>query len=158
MSLPDLRALLALLASADVRFVVVGGIALGLHGYVRTTEDLDIVPDPDPTNLERLCRLLEEQRATLLLAPARRFGGREAWMLRRGRNLSLTTAQGDLDVIRTLPGVPSYEELRADAERYDVDGVTIAVASATRLIAMKQARGSEQDRADVEALRALGET
>jgi hypothetical protein len=157
MSLPDLRALLASLAEAGVEFVVVGGIALGLQGYVRATADLDIVPAPDTANLDRLCQLLEAQKATLLLAPSRRFGSREGWLLRRGRNVSLTTPHGDLDVIRTLPGVPPYESLAADADRYEVDGLTVAVASPDRLIEMKSARGSQQDHADIEALRAIGD-
>jgi hypothetical protein len=158
MSLPDLRALLALLAGADVEFVVVGGIALGLHGYIRTTADLDIVPGPDPANLDRLCALLQAEEARLLLAPSRRFGGREAWMLRRGRNVSLTTRLGDIDVIRTLPGVPDYATLFADADRFVIEGMTVIVASPGKLIEMKQARNSDQDRADVAALRRLGGT
>jgi predicted nucleotidyltransferase len=153
MSLPDLRALLTTLADASVQFVVVGGIALGLHGHVRTTADLDIVPDPDPANLDRLCALLEAEQATLLLAPSRRFAAREGWMLRRGRNVSVTTRHGDLDVIRAIPGVPSYDELLEDAERYDVDGLTVIVASPSKLIEMKQARNNAQDRADIAALR-----
>jgi hypothetical protein len=156
MTLPDLRRLLAALAEAHVEFVVVGGIAVGLQGYVRTTEDLDIVPNPDAANLDRLCELLEGQEARLLLAPARRFGSREAWMLRRGRNVSVTTSSGDLDIIRTLPGVPDYGTLAAGADRYDVDGLTVVVASPAQLIAMKQARGSEQDHADIAALRDAG--
>ena len=41
------------------------------------------------------------------------------------------------------------------ADRFEVDGMTIVVASPAQLTAMKQARGSAQDRADVEALRSL---
>jgi hypothetical protein len=151
----DLRRLFAALIEAKVDFVVIGGIALGLHGFVRATQDLDIVPDPDPANLDRLCRVLEAEHATLLLNPSRRFGSREAWMVRRGRNVSISTPHGDLDVVRTLPGVPEYATLLADAERYDVDGLTITVASHDRLTEMKQARGSAQDAADIEALQVL---
>ena len=50
--------LLLALGDADVRFVVIGGIAVGVHGYVRATEDLDIVPDPEAENLTRLSSLL----------------------------------------------------------------------------------------------------
>jgi hypothetical protein len=157
MTLADLRGLLTALAAADVEFVVVGGVAVGLHGYVRTTEDLDIVPNPESANLDRLCALLEREDAKLLLAPERHFGARAAWMLRRGRNVSLTTRLGDMDVIRTLPGVPDYDVLLSDAERYEIDGLTVVVASPARLIEMKQARGSKQDEADIDALRALDE-
>jgi hypothetical protein len=76
MTLPDLRALLATFAEGQVDYVVIGGMALVLHGGMRATEDLDIVPDPDPANLDRLCRTLERVDASLLLNPARRFGQR----------------------------------------------------------------------------------
>jgi len=52
--------LLLALRDAEVRFVVIGGIAVGVHGYVRATKDLDIVPDPRPENLTRLASLLRE--------------------------------------------------------------------------------------------------
>jgi len=39
--------LLLALRHASVRFVVIGGVAVGVHGYVRATKDLDIVPDPE---------------------------------------------------------------------------------------------------------------
>ena len=155
MSLPDLRALLATLSDAGVEFVVIGGIAVGLHGAIRTTEDLDIVPDPAPENLDRLCAALEADGAMLLLAPSRRFGAREAWRLRRGSNLSLTLRHGDVDIVRDLTGVPDYASLLAEAERFDLEGLTVTVASPGQLIQMKLARGSAQDAADVEALRAL---
>lgn len=70
----------------------------------------------------------------------------------RGRNLTLTTRLGDIDVVQRLPGVPSYAELAADAQDATIGGVPIAVASRAHLIAMKQARGSAQDRADLERL------
>jgi hypothetical protein len=155
MTLPDLRSLLATFAEGGVEYVVIGGIALGLHGGIRTTEDLDIVPNPDPANLDRLCHVLEAIDASLLLNPARRFGSREAWMMQRGRNVSLTTRHGDLDIVRALPGIPDYTVLAHGAERYDVGGVVVLAASPAQLIAMKLARGSAQDQADVETLRML---
>jgi len=51
------------LARADVRFVIIGGIAVGVHGYVRATRHLDIVPDPDRANLVQLAHLLAEINA-----------------------------------------------------------------------------------------------
>lgn len=52
--------LLVALTRADIRFVIIGGIAVGVHGYVRATKDLDIVPDPDRGNLVRLAHLLAD--------------------------------------------------------------------------------------------------
>jgi hypothetical protein len=155
MTLPNLHALLAVLSEAGVEYVVIGGVAVAVHGHIRATEDLDIVPNPDSENLDRLCRVLENEEAMLLLKPSRRFGAREGWALRRGSNISLTTRHGDVDVVGRLAGVPDYSTLLEDAERYDVGGITLVVASRARIMQMKQVRDSAQDRADIEALRML---
>ena len=63
MTPPDavrLRELLARLTEADVRFVLVGGLAVNAWGYLRATRDVDFVPDPAPENLARLDSLLTE--------------------------------------------------------------------------------------------------
>ncbi|MDX6623612.1 MAG: hypothetical protein QOE75_1544 [Solirubrobacterales bacterium] len=52
--------LLRRLSDAEVRFVLVGGLAVNAWGYLRTTRDVDVVPDPAPENLERLNALLVE--------------------------------------------------------------------------------------------------
>jgi len=54
----DIRGILAELIREGIDFLVIGGVAVGFLGYVRATKDVDIVPDPDPANLERLTRLL----------------------------------------------------------------------------------------------------
>jgi hypothetical protein len=46
--------LMEALVADEVRFILIGGLAVGVHGVVRATRDMDIVPDPDPANLERL--------------------------------------------------------------------------------------------------------
>jgi len=61
----DLRSLLEVLDAEGIRFVVIGGVAVGAHGYVRGTEDLDLVPDPDPANLDRLTDALTKLESTL---------------------------------------------------------------------------------------------
>ena len=73
MSAFDLRALLACLHEHDVRFVVIGGVAVGAHGYVRGTEDLDLVPDPDPQNLARLVEAMAHLESTLPTVAGRPF-------------------------------------------------------------------------------------
>jgi hypothetical protein len=88
----DLRALLDALHQREVRFVVIGGLAVAAHGYVRATEDLDIVPDPDRENLRRLSNALVDLEATLPLDGDRPFEpARHDAALRRGRNLTLLT-------------------------------------------------------------------
>jgi hypothetical protein len=155
--LPDLAGLVRVLGDYGVEFVVIGGVAVAAHGYVRATEDLDLVPDPDRDNLDRLGNALVSIDARLMSDPRRELGPAERPALYQGRNLTLTTRLGDLDVVQRLPGVPDYAALVGDAEQSSIGGVAIAICSRAHLIAMKAARGSAQDNADLEALRSPGD-
>jgi hypothetical protein len=152
--LPDLAGLLAVLDAGGVRFVVIGGVALGAHGHIRATEDLDIVPDPARENLDRLGNALVKLDARLAANHSRGIDAALRAALYRGRNLTLTTRLGDLDVVQRLPGVPAWNELVAEATRITLAGTPLAVCSRAHLIAMKRARSSLQDQADIEALEA----
>jgi hypothetical protein len=151
---PDLAGLLRALHAGGVRFVAVGGIAVSAHGPVRATEDLDIVPDSERENLDRLANVLVGLDARLVLDPSRLIGPDERSALYRGRNLTVTTSLGDLDIVQRLPGVPGYQELAQDAQATTLAEVPLHVCSRPALIAMKRARGSAQDLADIELLEA----
>jgi hypothetical protein len=150
--LPDLAALLAALEGGDVQFVVIGAVAVGAHGHIRATQDLDIVPEPRHDNLDRLGNVLVALDARLSADRQRGIDPELRQALYAGRNLTLTTRLGDLDIVQRLPGVPPWSALIADAERTTLGEVPLAVCSRSHLIAMKQARGSLQDQADVAAL------
>lgn len=150
---PRLGELLRRLVEADVRFVVVGGVAVIGWGYVRATEDIDIVPHPDDENLERLAGLLEELGGKVkvqdqLLAPS------AIGVFLRARDKALIpTELGAVDVLQGIPQIPSFEKLVATAEDAEVEGVTVRVCSLRDLIAMKQAADRPADRLDLDALR-----
>lgn len=77
--------------------------------------------------------------------------------------LRLVTSEGPIDVLTDLPGLASYEELRADARRAGFgDGTEFTIASKASLEAAKEAIAGEADPArrgrdagDLEELRAL---
>jgi hypothetical protein len=149
----DLRALLACLHGHDVRFVVIGGVAVGAHGYVRGTEDLDLVPDPDPSNLARLVEALAELDSTLPTVEGRPFDpATDASVIRRGGNVTADTKFGGLDVVQRARGVPGYSDLKRDAVESELLGIPVRVCSLARLRAMKEAQDRTQDRADLENL------
>ena len=150
--LPDLAGLLAALHDGDVRFVVIGAVALGAHGHIRATQDLDIVPEPRHDNLDRLGNVLVELDARLSADLRRGIDAELRHALYAGANLTLTTKIGDLDVVQRLPGVPSWPALVADAEQTTLGDVPLAVCPREHLIAMKRARDTLQDQADVAAL------
>lgn len=146
----DLRSLLAVLHGHGVSFVVIGGVAVGAHGFIRATEDLDLVPDPDPDNLLRLIHALEKLEATLPTVGGRPFqAASDGGVVRRGGNVTANTKFGGLDILQRARGVPGYSQLANDAVETDLLGVPVLVCSLTRLREMKQAQDREQDRADL---------
>jgi len=72
--------------------------------------------------------------------------------LRQTQMLTLTTREGDIDLLVNPDGSPDYATLRRRADRMDLDGLTVAVASIEDLIAMKRAAGRPQDLVDLESL------
>ena len=152
MSPLDIPGLLRALARDDVDYVLIGAAALAAHGPVRATEDVDIVPDPDPENLRRLGNVLVSLEARLAGALDRPIGPEERVSLAQGRNLTLETVLGGLDVIQNLPGVPAYRDLARNAVLLELFEVPVAVCSRQHLRAMKLARASHRDLADIEDL------
>lgn len=149
----DLRALLATFHERDVRFVVIGGVAVGAHGFIRGTEDLDLVPDPDPENLNRLTAVLAELESTLPTADDRPFDpATDAGVIRRGGNVTAMTKFGGLDVVQRAQGVPSYSQLVADAVESNLLGIPVLVCSLKSLREMKRAQSRTQDLLDLENL------
>lgn len=57
---PDFSEFLRLLNANEVRYLLVGGYAVGYHGYVRATADMDILVARDEENAQRLVDILQE--------------------------------------------------------------------------------------------------
>ena len=151
----DPTRLLGALVDRRVDFVVIGGVAAVLHGSARNTFDLDICFASDPDNLEALGSTLVGLRAQLRgVSEAVPFMP-DAAALRRVEVLTLTTTAGDLDVLRAPSGAPRYDVLRGHADRFDVGGFEVRVASIEDLIAMKTAAGRAKDLGDIEELEAI---
>jgi hypothetical protein len=149
----DLRSLLEVLSKRDIDFVVIGGVAVGAHGYPRATADLDLVPNPDPENLDRLIAALDSLDATLPTVDGRPFDvAADAGVVRRGGNVTTNTKFGGLDIVQLARGVPTYSMLSQDAVESDLLGVPVRICSLSRLREMKQAQGRTQDLADLENL------
>lgn len=152
-SAPSFDDLLIRLARADVRFVVIGGLALGSWGVVRGTKDCDIVPDPAPDNLDRLAVLATELGGHVQLGDSLLGSERSiAALLRQGERALIATRMGDLDVVQDLEGVQPYSALREQAIDVEIGGATIAICSLDHLRAMKRAAGRPRDLVDLDDL------
>lgn len=142
----DAAAILRALDESGVDFVVIGGLAVQTHGHIRTTQDLDLVPEPSPANLGRL-------REALSALGARRVGASEPERIEIPREgvLELDTDAGGVDVHLDPPGAVPYPELRTRALEIQLDTL-VPVAGLDDLISMKRASGRPIDRSDIGAL------
>lgn len=153
--------LIAALDRAGVDYVVVGGVAVLLRGVIRTTVDLDLALRLTTPNVTAALDVLTAHGLRPRLpVPMQQFADeptRQQWV--RERNLVAFTmvdpgdARTEVDLLATIP--VAYEELSGAADRLDVLGVAVNVASVPHLIALKEHAGRTRDLADVEALRAL---
>jgi hypothetical protein len=143
--------LLRALRDHRVDFLVIGGIAVAAHGYVRATKDVDIIPNPERDNLERLWAALVALEARPDLGDLRAAEmpvDLDLEALAAGCNCFLQTVHGRLDVMQFVEGARSYDRLRADAIVKD----GIAYVGVDDLVAMKQAAGRDLDHIDIRAL------
>ena len=152
--------LLLALTGAQVEFIVIGGMAVGIHGFVRATKDLDIVPDPSPENLRRLARVLVKIEAQHVgigdFSPDEfPYDPTDPVQLAEGANFRLETNHGPLDVMQWVAGIKTdlaYTELEPQAPTVRFRDTQIRVCGLDHLRAMKRAAGRPQDLADLERL------
>ena len=155
--LVDAREMLRGLHRHETQFIVFGALAMLFYGYVRTTEDLDIVVAPGGENLDRVADWLISIDAMLKLSPQRQFGPRERWGLHKGSNATVLTSLGQVDVVQRLPGLPDWATLVEEAEVYEVEGQMLRVMNRSTWAELKRRRGSPQDLADIDAIERLAE-
>jgi hypothetical protein len=154
---PLLRAdqILKTLLDADVRFVLIGGLASQVHGSPSLTGDVDICFALDRDNLERLSGALASlaavRRGTVegFRAPLDRRA------LRAGDVFTLSTRFGDLDLLAHPDPQLDFETLQGRSIAAEILGVHVRVASLEDLMAMKRAAGRPKDRIELEILGAL---
>jgi predicted nucleotidyltransferase len=147
----DAERILRALAKHDVDYVLIGGLAVQTHGHVRTTNDADLIPAPEPANLERLAAVLRELEAKVLNAGEEETAI-DARMLPRATIWQFATRDGGIDVMHEVPGGRPFAELRARALEVRLGDIEVPVVDLDDLIRMKLARGRPVDLADVAAL------
>lgn len=150
----DVERLLTALVAFGVEFVVVGGIAVVLHGRQRATFDLDICYDRSQHNARALLRALNALHATLrgdaTFPP-------DVRALPLGDVFTFRTEAGNLDCLAAPDGTTGFDDLAPNAVIADLGGCSVRLTSLDDVIRMKEASGRKpnrgKDRDDLEALR-----
>lgn len=147
---PDLKALLGPLVRNGVDFVVIGGIAGFARGSSFVSFDLDVVYARDRANVKRLVAALREIGVRLRGAPVDLEFVLDERTIENGSNFTFITPHGDFDVLGDVAGVNGYDALMETAQRMDIGGFEVWVASIDSLIAMKRAADRPKDRSMLE--------
>lgn len=145
------------LTSAEVEFVMIGGMAGRVHGSPTVTNDLDICYRRTKSNCERLATTLQALHAKLRDLPADLPFPVDAKAIWQGDNFTFVTDAGFLDCLASPEaGAPTaFEDLQRNAQQLTMAGFTILVCSLHDLIRMKEAAGRKKDLIEVEILRAV---
>jgi hypothetical protein len=146
----DFRDCIAALNTHKVTFILVGAYAVGWHGVLRATGDIDFLYEQSEANVARLCAALIGFGAPMSLVDP-------AWLMSREPITQIGIAPLRIDFIAGLSGV-SFDEVDAGAISTELDGVPLRVISFEHLVRNKKSSGRAKDRADVRHLEQLART
>ncbi|HEU0188724.1 MAG TPA: hypothetical protein VFQ97_01890 [Gallionella sp.] len=150
--------LLCALSEGQVRYVLVGGLAVQLHGYMRSTFDIDLVLAMDDGNLTRFIEVAKQHglkpSIPVPIDSLRNAEQIEQWYREKGMLAFALrepqTGGGVVDVL-VRPEVP-FEQLMENAVVGQLLGKQVWIASIDDLLMMKRIANRPKDRLDIEAL------
>ena len=141
---PDFKEFLKLLKEYNVRYLLIGGYAVGYHGYARATEDMDIWVAIHPDNAQKIVTVLKvfgfdlpELKPELFL--------REKQIIRMG------IPPVKLEIGTSISGV-DFDECYQGRVVDELDGVEVNLIDLENLKKNKKASGRLKDLADLEKL------
>jgi hypothetical protein len=148
------------LNKARIKYLLIGGVALVLHGIVRLTADIDLLISLEKDNVARFIeamkklgfkpRLNEDPEG--LADPKRRA----LWAKRNMKAFSFIHKKDDYKIIDVLiETVVPFEDAYGRRKKIKADGINIDVLSLKDLISLKKASAREQDMNDIRMLEGL---
>ena len=162
MKLASLEAIVKALNDGSVRYLVAGGLAVSAHGYVRATQDVDLVIALDPNNIQRAFEMLAKLGyRPLVPITAEQFADaelRHQWIRDKGMRVlnffSDRHREMSLDVFVAEPFDFGHEYEQA-VQGDIAPGLGVRFVSIPALIAMKESAGRPRDLDDIEHLRLI---
>lgn len=143
-----------------VKYILVGGIAVNLHGYLRATVDLDILVDMKDANLEKVVKILRKHNYRVK-QPVDPMGIadkeiRKDWIKNKGMkafNFYKESEMKEVDIIIDSP--VSYSAAKKNFQRIKVGDIILPVIGIDDLIKMKKKPARDIDKVDIERLRKI---
>lgn len=148
---PDFLDLLEALLAANARFMIVGGYAVGIHGYPRATKDLGVWVEASDDNAPRVMKALKDLGAPL-------SGLTEDELRSPGVGLQIGVAPGRIDILSKISGVEFAQAWPQRLETPFFGRLVCPVLGLADLLTNKRASGRPQDVADVAALERISRT
>lgn len=140
----DFKEFLQLLNSHQVKYLLIGGYAVGYYGYPRATGDMDIWVAISPQNAESLVAVLKEFGFAVPDLSIELF-------LKKEQIIRMGIPPMRLEILTTISGV-SFEECYAERTIDVIDGVKINFINLSHLKINKKASGRHKDINDLENL------
>lgn len=155
----DPECIFRVLADHAVDYVLIGGLAAVVHGSPAMTNDADIVPRRESSNLENLADALRflEARLRVVDSPDGVAFDPHPALLDSMAMLNMTTQCGDLDLTFTPAGISDYDALVAASIEFELAGCAVKVAALIDIIRSKEAANRPKDHATLPILRALAD-
>jgi len=158
----SIEAIVSALNRANVRYLIVGGLAVVAHGYVRLTADIDLVLDLEAGNVARALPALKQlgyrPRAPVQLEEFADPQKRAEWVRDKGLTVfSLYSAEHVATEVDLFVEAPlDFEAAYAAAAAMEVaPGLVATFVGLSDLLRLKRQAGRTQDRLDIEQLEAL---
>ncbi len=140
----DFREFLKLLAKHKIKYLIVGGYAVGFHGYPRYTKDLDIWIKPEKKNAEKILKLLDD------------FGfGKTGISIddlnSEGKFILLGNPPNRIDIVTSCDGI-EFDECYSKKVKVKFGKININFIDLENLKKNKKAVNRAQDIADIKNL------
>jgi len=140
----DMKELLRLFEEHGVRYTLVGGHAVNYYGYVRTTQDMDLLVSPTAGNAQRIM-------GALIAFGFGRAGIPQELFERDGGAVHLGVEPNRIDILTSLKGV-SNTRIFKRSEVVEVDGIAVNIISLDDLLQVKRCSDRPRDLADADEL------
>ncbi len=147
-----------LLNARSVDYILLGGLAINIHGYDRLTADIDVCYERSRENVARLVEVLRELHASPRGWPEGVPFILDTQTILNGDTFTFSTDAGSFDILATPSGSRGYADLVRGIEVYDFGGgLRVQVVGLEDLIRLKRAAGRGKDIVDLEALEEIRE-